>query len=135
MTDKNLLQDRIIQIKYLKKIMVVDDEPDVCFAITKMLEQLDCKVESFNDPVLAASRFRANNYFLVMLDIRMPKMDGFQLYQKIRKKDNKVKVCFITAYEIYQEQFGQLEKTDLNTFLKKPVHMDELRKLLKNVKA
>jgi DNA-binding NtrC family response regulator len=113
--------------------MVVDDEPDVCFAITKMLEQLDCKVDSFNDPVLAASRFRANSYFLVMLDIRMPKMDGFQLYQKIRKKDKKVRVCFITAYEIYLEQFGQLEKSELNKFIQKPVKIEQLKELLENM--
>jgi len=115
--------------------MVVDDEPDVCFAITKMLEQLDCRVDSFNDPVLASSRFRANSYFLVLLDIRMPKMDGFQLYEKIRKKDSKVRVCFITAYEIYQEQFGHLEKSELNKFIKKPVHIDQLRELVDGMKA
>lgn len=113
--------------------MVVDDEPDVSFATTKMLEQIGCDVDSYNDPVLAASNFRAGLYSLVLLDIRMPKMDGFELYQKIRKKDKKVKICFMTAYEIYHDQFGQLPKSDINQFIKKPLDLQQLREMVEKL--
>ena len=64
-------------------------------------------VEAFYDPVLALSRFKAGAYDLAILDIKMPEIDGFELYRKLRKIDNKLKICFLTAAEL-----GTYKETD-----------------------
>jgi CheY-like chemotaxis protein len=58
-------------------------------------------VHTFNDPTIALSNFKAGFYDLVILDIKMPKMDGLDLYQEMKKIDGKVKICFLTASEMY----------------------------------
>jgi DNA-binding response OmpR family regulator len=66
------------------------------------------------------SNFKPGYYDLVILDIKMPKMDGFELYDEIKKRDNKVKICFLTACELYHEEFRKKEYSalDKNLFLK-----------------
>ena len=71
---------------------------------------------------LAIENFKAGTYDLLLLDIKMPEMDGFQLYQEMKKIDNKVKVCFQTAGEIY-DQFAELDK---DLFFRKPINNEEL---------
>lgn len=88
-----------IKKKTAKRILLVDDEPDTTMAISIALKSDGYDVYSFNDPVLAESNFRADYYDLVILDIKMPIMDGFELYNKIKKTDSKVNVCFITAID------------------------------------
>lgn len=80
-----------------KRILLVDDEPDITISISAVLESNDLEVTSYNDPLLALSSFRRRYYDLVILDVKMPKIDGFKLYNEIRKIDNQTKVCFITA--------------------------------------
>jgi DNA-binding response OmpR family regulator len=80
-----------------KKILVVDDEPDLTMLCRLALEYHGFKVDTFNDPVEAISNYKPGYYDLVIVDIKMPKMDGFQLYDEIKKKDQKAKVCFLTA--------------------------------------
>jgi len=87
-----------------KKILLVDDEPDVTYTIQKILEDHGFKVDSFNDPILALNNYKAYFYDLVILDIKMPRIDGFQLYMKLREKDPKVKICFLTATAIFTEE-------------------------------
>jgi DNA-binding response OmpR family regulator len=70
-----------------RKILVVDDESDITLAITSVLEESGFKVDSYNDPVLALQNFKANFYDLIILDIKMPKMNGFDLCEKIIKID------------------------------------------------
>jgi DNA-binding response OmpR family regulator len=77
----------------------VDDEPDNNRIFTIALRDNGFKVDAFEDPKLALSVFKPDYYDLLILDIKMPEMDGYELYDKIRKKDNKVKVCFLTASE------------------------------------
>ena len=89
----------------VKKILLVDDELDVIYAIKNILEDNGFQIDSFNDPILALKSYRMNFYDLVILDIKMPKMDGFQLYIKLREKDPQVKICFLTASELYYEKF------------------------------
>ena len=81
----------------LKKIFLVDNEIDITYALENALENYGFKVDSFNDPILALDNYQTNFYDLVILDIKMPKMDGFELYIKLRKKDPKVKICFLTV--------------------------------------
>ena len=67
-----------------KKILLVDDEPDLTYTIKRILEDNGFKVDSFNDPISALNYYKVNFYDLIILDIKMSKMDGFELYLKIR---------------------------------------------------
>src|SRR5207302_3288297 len=85
------------------RILLVDNEPDNTSVLSMGLEDEGFKVDVFNDPILALSNFKPNFYALSILDINMPKMNGYDLYKEIRKMDAKLKVCFLTASEIYME--------------------------------
>ena len=125
-------------ITMAKKILLVDDEPDVTYTIKKILDDNGFKVDSFNDPISALDNYQINFYDLVILDIKMPKMDGFELYLKIREKDHKVKICFLTVIATFNEEFRkirlQLGKTiNEDYFIQKPVKMEELIKKLTSI--
>jgi DNA-binding response OmpR family regulator len=77
-----------------RMILIVDDEPDITTVLKTTLEDNGFQVASFNDPISALENFRKRSYSLLILDIKMPKMNGFELYTKIKKIDDKVKVCF-----------------------------------------
>lgn len=83
------------------KLLLVDDEPDVVSVFKEGLEVYGYTVDAYTNPELALANFRPNTYDLLLLDINMPKMDGFKLFQQIEKKDPKAKVFFVTAYETY----------------------------------
>jgi CheY-like chemotaxis protein len=126
----------VISNNISKRILLVDDEPDVTYTIKNILEDRGLQVDTFNDPITALKSYASNFYDLVILDIKMPKMDGFELCIKIREKDPKVKICFLTASEMYYEkfrkvrsEFGRLIGEDC--FIQKPVKNDDLiRKLI-----
>jgi DNA-binding response OmpR family regulator len=113
-----------------KKILVVDDEADLTMLSALALEYYGFKVDTFTDPQEALSNYKPGYYDLVILDIKMPKMDGFQLYDEIKKKDHKAKVCFLTASELYYEEFRKREYNaiDKNLFIRKPIENEELLK-------
>jgi DNA-binding response OmpR family regulator len=77
-----------------KIILLVDDEPDITFTLQRGL------ADAFNDPLMALSSFKPDYYDFMLIDIRMPKINGYELYDKLRNIDSKVKSCFITAYEL-----------------------------------
>jgi CheY-like chemotaxis protein len=113
------------------KILLVDNERDVTYAIRTVLEDNGFEVDSFNDPVLVCDTYKSNYYDLVILDIKMPKMDGFQLYDCIRQKDRKTKICFLTASEMFYESLRQARNLlgDVlgeQYFIQKPIKTDEL---------
>ena len=86
--------------------MIVDDEPDNSRIFKIDLEDDGFEVDAFNDSTAALSAFKPNNYDLLIFDIRMLAMNGYELYEKVKKMDGKVKVCFLTAYgEHYTEEF------------------------------
>jgi DNA-binding response OmpR family regulator len=117
------------------RILVVDDEPDLIQVSTLALEYHGFKVDSFNDPQEALSKYKPGLYDLVILDIKMPKMDGFELYHEIKKKDNNANVCFLTASELYYEEFREKEywALDRNLFIRKPIDNEELVKKIKKM--
>jgi two-component system, OmpR family, response regulator ChvI len=79
-------------------ILAVDDEPDITLTVKEGLEATGLfQVDTFNDPELALSSFKPRLYDIVLLDFKMPKMYGYELYDEMKKIDNKVKVCFMTA--------------------------------------
>ena len=78
----------------MKKILVVDDESDICLTLANVLEGERFVVHTFDDPLLALENFRKEMYDLLIIDIKMEKMNGVELYKEIKKIDNKVKVCF-----------------------------------------
>ena len=112
------------------RILIVDDEPDLTMVSTLALEYHGFKVDTFNDPQEALSKFKPSSYDLIILDIKMPKMDGFELYHEIKKKDNNAKVCFLTASELYYEEFRNKEyhALDRNLFIRKPIDNEDLIK-------
>ena len=123
-----------------RKILVVDDEPDNASIFTMSLEDGGFEVDTFTDPLLALSTFKAGKkYDLLILDIKMPNMNGFDLYEEIRKIDNKVKACFLTAFgEGYTEEFGRRFPTSSSlfydvSFIRKPIRMDDLVKKVNEV--
>jgi two-component system, OmpR family, response regulator ChvI len=85
-----------------KRILVVDDEYDISFTLQAGLEDAGFDVDAFTDPELALSSFKPDLYHLVIIDIMMPKMDGFVLYDQLKKIDPDIKVCFLTASEMYR---------------------------------
>jgi DNA-binding response OmpR family regulator len=122
---------RNVIITMTKKILVIDDEPDLTYTLEKVLEDNGFKVESFNDPLLALNNYKVNFYDLIILDIKMPKIDGFELYIKIREKDPKVKICFLTAITTFKEDFRKNRLALGNTikedyFIYKPIKTEDL---------
>jgi CheY-like chemotaxis protein len=122
-----------------KKVMVVDDEADVISVLEIVLEENGFEVDAFEDPIVALKSYRAGVYNLLILDIKMPKMDGFELYDEIKKIDDNAKVCFLTASEMYyknsrREKYCSLDK---DLFIQKPIAnedlVEEINKILSRV--
>jgi DNA-binding response OmpR family regulator len=108
----------------MKTVLVVDDEPDVKLALKIALEENGFEVDAYDDPIVALDNFRKGVYDLLILDIKMPKMHGFELYREIRKIDNHVKICFLTAGEMYYGAYADIFNE--NTFIRKPIENKEL---------
>jgi DNA-binding response OmpR family regulator len=115
------------------RILVVDDERDVNTALREVLEHNGFKVDSYDDPVLALKNFKAQLYDLVILDIKMPKLDGFALYREIKRFDKKVKVCFLTAGEMYYGVYSDIFSLPANRFIRKPISNEELIKRINEI--
>ena len=94
-----------------------------------MLENNGFRTDSYTDPVLAYKKFRDGVYDLVLLDIKMPGVHGFNFYQKIKNTDKKIKICFLTGSEFYYERFREEQGFggfNQETFLVKPIENEDL---------
>ena len=119
-----------------KSILLVDDEPDITNLVRKVLEINGFVVDSYTDPTLALSNFKPRLYDLLLLDIRMPKIDGFDLCQKMKEIDSNVKICFFTASELFYEEYRRLDaypSLDKAYFIQKPVRSEDLINQLKEI--
>jgi DNA-binding response OmpR family regulator len=119
------------------RIMVVDDEADITLQLSVVLEENGFKVDPFNDALLALENFKPDLYDLLILDIKMPKMNGFELYQEIKKIDTKVKTMFLTAltemqeYEVFRKEV--FPKLGERYFVPKPIENEDLIKRVNKI--
>jgi DNA-binding response OmpR family regulator len=119
--------------KSKNRILLVDDEPDITLTFREVLEEKGFKVDSFNDPQIALSNFKPGIYDVALIDIKMPQMNGFDLYRKLRKIDDNVKYCFMTAYEIYYDILKKrYPGLDIGWFMKKPISTEQLVREIKS---
>ena len=113
-----------------RKILVVDDDSDVAFTYKVGLESNGFVVDVYNDPLIALSNFKAGVYDLLILDIRMPNMNGFELYKKMKSIDYKAKVCLVTAFA--NIEFKKAFIPEVKCFIRKPI---AIASLVRRVKA
>lgn len=124
-------------IRQKSRILIVDDEPDIARLFKLGLERSgEFEVDVYNDPLVALSNYRPGVYDLLLLDVKMPKINGLELYQKISERDKEengnVKVCFITAYEQYYSEFERLfPNLETDCFIRKPISIDKLVEAVK----
>ena len=118
---------------YQYRILIVDDEPDIMLTLKIVLESNGFKTQAFTDSILALRDFKAGSYDLALLDIRMPKITGLGLYKELRKIDNKIKVCFLSAISNYQEFVKYFPMIKENQVIVKPVDNQTLIEKIKEI--
>ena len=124
---------------YPIKVMVVDDEKDILRIIKRDLEAnnntFTVDIFSSSEQALQAFEGHPSDYYdLILTDIRMPRMNGFELYRRIKEKNPAVKIAFITAFEINKEEFNKvLPSIDVKDFIIKPISMSDLIIKLKSI--
>jgi CheY-like chemotaxis protein len=114
-----------------KRLLLVDDDVDITNSFSLALEDSGLfLVDTYNDPLAALSNYGPNSYDLLLLDIKMPEMNGFELYEQIKKLDNKVKACFISANDVaaLREQFPSFKIHCLipEDIIQKPTEVSKL---------
>ncbi len=114
------------------RLLVVDDDEGITDSLRIGLEHNGFEVVCYNNPVEAVSTFRPGTYNLVILDIRMPEMSGFDAYRELKRKDGDVNVCFLTAYDVHEEEFRRMFPHDsgVHKFLRKPITISALKQHL-----
>ena len=123
------------QTRRKKRILLVDDEPDVCLVYQIVLEDAGYQCTSYIDPVKALQEFKPYFYDLILLDIKMPVLNGFELCKKIIELDRTVHIVFITASEEYYEQFRSQHFPELGkiNYIQKPIGNDELVEIVNTI--
>jgi CheY-like chemotaxis protein len=126
------------QPPFLKRILLIDDEPDILLTFKSGLEgHLDNKgrkmfdVQVYNNPLKALSEFRANHYDLLLTDVYMPDMNGFQLSQQLLELDINIKICYTSAAEVNISALRELYPAlSFGCFITKPIEVKDLVKRL-----
>ena len=117
-----------------KRILIIDDEGDITFTFKKGLEDTGLfTVDTFNDPQDVLFNFKPGMYNLLLIDIRMPKMSGYELYKELRKIDAKIRVIFLTASEPFEDFQEVFPTFNMNYYILKPVEINELIKKINSV--
>ena len=118
---------------FVKRVLVVDDEPDVSLTFKVGLEECHCdgkrrfEVYTYNNPLEALSDFKPHFYDLLLVDVYMPGMDGFELSQRILELDLNIRICFISAAELNVQALREVyPKLSFGCFIKKPVEIEYL---------
>jgi two-component system, OmpR family, response regulator ChvI len=113
--------------EYKGRILLVDDEEDIAQSLSLAIQKDGFIVDTYNDPLMVVSNFKTDLYDLVLLDIKLPNMDGFELYDKIRDMDKRVKVCFISGYQMNYLALRE-QGLEIDCFISKPVKIEDLLK-------
>ena len=122
-------KDKVVKKK--RRILVVDDEPDLCRVYQIVLEDAGYECVSYTDSVKALQEFRASYYDLILVDVMMPILNGFELCKKIMEIDNTLHIIFTTASEEFYEKFRGQHYTELinesnTSYIQKPIGNEEL---------
>ena len=115
-------------------VLIVDDDPDITKLYSTALEGEGFKIDTYNDPRKALSDFKPDYYDISLIDVRMPHMNGFDLYKEMKKLDSSMKVCFVTGFEVnykaFQEIFPDLTQ---EYYISKPTALGELKKRIHSI--
>ena len=113
---------------------MIDDEADITFTFKVGLEDTGLfTVDTFNDPQDVLSNFKPGMYDLLLIDLRMPKMSGYELYKELRKIDATIKVIFLTASESFEDFQKVFPTFNMNYYVLKPVEINELIKKVNSI--
>jgi DNA-binding response OmpR family regulator len=125
-----------LTIAQRNRVLLVDDEPDVAYLVKTALERNGFEVDAYTDPILALHNFRTNIYRLLLLDIKMPKIDGIELFKKMEKEDDKVRVCFFSASDYLTSNYKNVfQDPDRFLFISKPISIPEMTRRIKRFVA
>ena len=126
------------KLSFSKQLLIIDDDPDITLTFKQGLETVaennekPFEVYSFNDPIEALSNFKTNFYDLLLIDINMPKMNGFEFSKQILKQDLDVKICFMSSGQINEEALREnYPMLSIGCFIRKPIEIEELVKKLR----
>jgi DNA-binding response OmpR family regulator len=116
------------------KILIVDDEGDITLSFKRILEIYGFTVDAFNDSTVALSEFKKEYYDLALIDIKMPQLDGFDLYKQLKELDPELNIFFLTASEAYYEQYRRKDYSKLSRdlFIQKPIELKDLLERINN---
>ena len=125
---------------FTKRILIVDDDPDITFTFKKAFEEanrisgnkISFHVNTYNDPLLALLEFKPDFYDLLLVDINMLKMNGFDFCARVFEMDVNPRVCFMSSGLINQEALSELYPSlSFGCFIRKPVTIENLVKRVK----
>jgi DNA-binding NtrC family response regulator len=108
----------------MTRILVVDDDDDTVLTLRTGLIDNGFQVDGYSNPTLALANFKPNSYDIILTDIRMPRMNGFELVEEIRKRDCRIKACFISSFTEYYRSIA--DNLKLRCFIQKPVIITEI---------
>ncbi|TLY02473.1 MAG: response regulator [Thaumarchaeota archaeon] len=110
------------------RLLVVDDERDICTVLSQSLKNAGYEVDSFTDPEEALSKFTSGRYALTLLNIKMPRINGFDVFEKLQAIDKNIKVCFLTAFDrdFRDEMNSRFPRIQLRCFLHKPISLQKV---------
>lgn len=112
-------------------VLVVDDEFDISNSIKRGLEKKGFEVDAYTDPTEALAHYVKGRYDILLVDIRMPKMSGFEFVRAVRSTDSKVQFCFLTAFDVQRSEFSKLfPDVDVSHLLRKPITLTDLAHIL-----
>ena len=117
-----------------KRILIVDDEPDITLTFKIVLESTGLyDVHTFNEPLKALANIKAHLYDLVISDIKMPKMNGYEFCQRVKEIDNNIIICFLTASEDYYCNIVNHNQRRSEYFIRKPIEIAEFTKQINSI--
>jgi DNA-binding response OmpR family regulator len=105
-----------------RNILIVDDEEDILLVLHRAFTKAGFNCKTIPNPKLALAAFAPNVYDVILLDVKMPDMSGFELAKAILSKDPSARICFFTAFDAYEHQSNRVSgQVDTTCILKKPI--------------